>query len=94
MKRMTLGLIGAAIAAIAGIAIAGPVNVNTADAETIARELQGIGNARAAAIVEWRIKHGRFESVEDLKNVKGVGQKIILQNRQNIRFEDPKAESD
>lgn len=93
MKRITSGLITLLLMALAGSCLAGPVNVNTADAETIARELQGIGDARAAAIVEWRQQNGRFESIEDLQNVKGVGQKIIRMNQGNIRFGEPAAES-
>ena len=45
---------GAALLALSGMAIAGPVNVNTADAETISAELKGIGLAIAAALfLEW-----------------------------------------
>lgn len=94
MKRITQGIFSVLLTAFAGACLAGPVNVNTADAETIARELQGIGNARAEAIVQWRLKNGRFESIEDLQNVKGVGQKIIRMNQGNIRFTAEKATSD
>ena len=44
------------------LALAGPVNINTADAGTIAAELDGIGLAKAKAIVEYRKKHGPFRS--------------------------------
>jgi len=53
------------------------VDINTADAQTIANELPGIGAVKAAAIVEHRKKHGRFTSVDDLKNVKGIGDKTV-----------------
>ncbi len=45
-----------------GAALAGPVNLNTADAATLARELDGIGPAKAQAIVEYRQKNGPFKS--------------------------------
>ena len=45
------------------LVFAGPVNVNKADAETIARELQGVGPSKARAIVEYRETNGPFESV-------------------------------
>ena len=38
--------------------LAGPVNINTADAETISAELNGIGLSKAKAIIEYRKKHG------------------------------------
>ena len=50
------------------LVFAGPVNVNKADAETIARELQGVGPSKARAIVEYRETNGPFESVNDLLN--------------------------
>lgn len=63
---------------------AGPVDVNSADAETIARELNGIGAARAEAIVEYREKYGAFSSAEDLLNVSGIGPHILKVNKDNI----------
>ncbi|HZX24701.1 MULTISPECIES: ComEA family DNA-binding protein [Lentisalinibacter] len=67
-------------------AVSGPVNVNTADAETIAAELDGIGIARARAIVAYRQANGPFRSVDDLLAVKGVGERILAANRDNIRL--------
>ena len=66
---------------------AGPVNVNTADAPTIAKELDGIGPAKAAAIVEYRQKNGPFRAPEDLLKVDGIGQKMLDQNKGNIRVD-------
>ena len=64
---------------------AGPVDINTADAETISAELNGIGLAKAKAIVEYREKYGPFKSADDLSLVKGVGDKTVELNRANIR---------
>lgn len=85
----TKGLGAALLAAllIAPAAIAGPVNVNTADAGTLARELQGVGPAKAEAIVAYREKNGPFHSSEDLVKVKGLGRKLVEQNKANLRFE-------
>ena len=71
----------------AATAWAGPVNVNTADAATLAKELDGIGPAKAAAIVEYRQKNGPFRAPEDLLKVEGIGQKVLDQNRGNIRLD-------
>ena len=70
------------------LVFAGPVNVNKADAETIARELQGIGPSKARAIVEYRETNGPFESVNDLLKVQGIGPKTLEDNRKNILLED------
>ena len=67
--------------------LAGPVDINTADAKTIARELKGIGLSRAQAIVEYREKNGPFKSADELAQVKGVGMKVVEQNRPNIKVE-------
>ena len=66
-------------------AFAGPVDINTADAETISAELNGIGMTKAEAIVEYREKHGPFKSPEDLSLVKGIGDRTVELNRANIR---------
>jgi len=63
---------------------AGPVNLNSADAETLARELNGIGTARAQAIVEYREQYGAFTSADELLNVSGIGMHILEDNRDNI----------
>ena len=77
-----------------GAAVAGPVNVNTADAETISAELNGVGLARANAIVAYRTEHGPFRSVEELLNVKGIGEHTLEMNLENIRLESSDAPSD
>ena len=66
------------------LAQAGPVNVNTADAETISESLQGVGLSKAHAIVEYRQKHGPFKSPDDLSLVKGIGERTVELNRDNI----------
>ncbi len=67
------------------LAWAGPVNVNTADAETISAELKGIGLTKAQAIVEYRKKHGPFKNAEELSLVKGIGERTVDMNRADIR---------
>jgi competence protein ComEA len=69
------------------LAWAGPVDINKADAATIAKELQGIGLSRAQAIVAYREKNGAFKSAEDLRKVKGIGAKTLELNRANIRMD-------
>ena len=64
----------------------GPVNVNSADVDTLARELKGIGHAKAQAIVDYRQKHGAFRSVDELAMVKGISQKLIERNRSDLRL--------
>jgi competence protein ComEA len=71
------------------LALAGPVDINTADAETIAAELNGIGLAKAKEIVEYRKKYGPFKSPRDLSLVKGVGEKTVERNIDNIRVAAP-----
>ena len=63
----------------------GTININEADAETIANQLLGIGLRRAQAIVEYRETYGPFYSAEELKVVKGVGSKTVESNRERIR---------
>jgi competence protein ComEA len=80
----------AALALTATLALpafaATPVNVNKADAATIAKSLDGIGKSKAQAIVAWRAAHGPFKRVEDLAQVKGIGKGTLERNREAIRF--------
>ena len=72
------------------LAFAGQVNINTADAETIAAELNGVGLSKAKAIVEYRTKHGPFRSADDLSLVKGIGERTVDKNRTDIQVSTPK----
>lgn len=65
-------------------AFAAPVNVNTADAVTLAKNINGVGAKKAQAIVKYRNLNGPFKSVDELLNVKGIGQKIIEKNRGDL----------
>ncbi|MGC4027795.1 MAG: helix-hairpin-helix domain-containing protein [Steroidobacteraceae bacterium] len=80
-----IALVAVFLAIGADPVLAGPVDINTADAVTLARELKGVGLARAQAIVDYRKKNGPFRSAEELALVKGIGPKAIEKNRADIR---------
>jgi competence protein ComEA len=65
---------------------AGPINLNAADAATLASELKGVGKVKAQAIIDFRQKHGPFRSVDELAQVKGFSQKLIDRNRADIKL--------
>ncbi len=62
------------------------VNINTASPDELSESLNGVGEAKAKAIVEYREQHGLFESVEDLQQVRGIGQATVERNRDRIRL--------
>lgn len=69
---------------------AGPlvtVNINNASAAEIAETLNGIGLAKAEAIVAYREENGGFESVDQLAVVKGIGPATIDKNRERISLQ-------
>ncbi|MEW5008691.1 MAG: helix-hairpin-helix domain-containing protein [Cycloclasticus sp.] len=66
---------------------AAAVNINTAAAEQIAKELKGVGAAKAGAIVLYREQHGAFKSLKELSKVKGIGVATIDKNRENIQLD-------
>ena len=68
--------------------IASPVNINTADAKTIADALSGIGLKKAEAIVKYRSEKGAFKTAEDLDNVKGIGKKTVEKIKKDILLGD------
>lgn len=59
------------------------VNINTASEHQL-RRLDGIGEATARAIVEYREANGKFKSAEELLNVKGVGEKTLEKFRERV----------
>ncbi|MBA8889212.1 competence protein ComEA [Dokdonella fugitiva] len=60
------------------------VDINHADAKTLAESLSGVGLVKAEAIVAYRKANGPFARVEDLGKVKGIGSKTIEANRDAI----------
>ena len=60
------------------------VDINTADAKSLAAELKGVGDKRAQAIVAYRKTHGPFKSVEELAKVKGISAALIDKNREHL----------
>lgn len=59
------------------------VDINTASVAEL-QKLKGVGDKKAQAIVDYRAKNGAFKSVEDLKNVPGIGPKIVSDNKKEL----------
>jgi competence protein ComEA len=68
------------------------VNLNTAPAEQLER-LPGVGPKTAARIIEYRQKTGGFKKIEELMNVRGIGEKAFLKMKNQLTVTAPKAES-
>ncbi len=62
----------------------GKININTADSEEL-QELNGVGPATAEKIISYREENGRFKSIEDIKNVSGIGDKTFEKFRDKIK---------
>ena len=76
----------AALAAIltASVTQAAPVNINTASAEEIANALNGIGLAKAEAIVAYRETYGLFSRADEIVFVRGIGDSTYEKNKGDI----------
>ncbi len=70
--------------AFTGSLFASEVDINTSDAATIAAALKGIGMKKAEAIVAYRESNGPFTSVDELVNVRGIGEKTVEKIRDSI----------
>lgn len=81
---MRVSLLGFMAGLLPLLSLAGPVNINQADAATLATELNGIGLSKAQAIVAYREHNGQFMVADQLLNVKGIGPKVLELNRDNI----------
>jgi competence protein ComEA len=65
------------------------VDINAADVATLDRLLEGIGEKKAQAIVDWREKHGPFKTIYDLEQVSGIGSKTIERNKLRLMISNP-----
>ena len=85
-------ILGALTTLYLGVAAA-TVNINTASAKEL-ETLPGIGAKKAQAIVEYREEHGgSFKSVDELKEVKGIGPKLLEKLRPEITVSNKDAQS-
>lgn len=73
----------AASAATRSSSLDGVVNINTASSEEL-QQLPGVGKVRADAIVARRTERGGFKAVEDLKDVKGIGDSMLEKMRPHV----------
>lgn len=62
------------------------VNINNAGIEELETLLVGIGSSKAKAIVDYRNTNGKFVSIDDLSNVKGIGDRLLEKNRNRIEL--------
>ncbi|AVX90379.1 MULTISPECIES: ComEA family DNA-binding protein [Pseudomonas] len=60
------------------------VDLNGADAATLQKQLAGVGETKAKAIVAYRDANGPFASVDELLEVKGIGKAILDRNRDKL----------
>jgi competence protein ComEA len=74
-----------------GVSAGAPVNLNSATVPQL-EALPGVGKATAERIVEYREKNGGFKRIEDLMNVRGIGEKSFLTLKPLITVAAAKAE--
>lgn len=62
-----------------------PLDINTATAAEFAAVMSGVGEKKAEAIVAFREANGNFESIEQLAQVKGIGDVLLTRNKPLLR---------
>ena len=65
------------------------VNINTASKETL-MSIKGVGEQRAEAIIQYRKKNGPFTNIDQLADIRGIGQSLIDANRDTLVVKDNK----
>ncbi|HVE51588.1 MAG TPA: helix-hairpin-helix domain-containing protein [Casimicrobiaceae bacterium] len=86
MQRLLLAIAAFLISAAAAAA----VNLNTATKDELVA-LPGIGPAKAQAIVDYRNQHGPFKSIDEIRKVKGIGEKLFVQIKPELHLGAGKA---
>jgi competence protein ComEA len=84
MHTFTKTILGFILFAFASLALAEPLDINTATVEQLDTAMVGIGKVKAEAIFQDREKNGKFKSIDDLERVKGIGHATIEKNRGKI----------
>ena len=92
--RTKLSILVLALAALVPANAQERVNINTADAATMAAVLNGVGLKKAQAIVSYREANGRFDAPADLAKVKGIGAATVSRNADRIVVSEAEQEAD
>ena len=61
------------------------IDLNKADAQALSKSIKGIGPKRAEAIVKYREEHGNFKSIENLAEVKGIGNQFVKKHLSELQ---------
>lgn len=69
---------------VTGAAWAGKVDINNANEAALIENLEGVGPVKAKAIVDYRKKHGKFKTYDDLMQVPGIGVETVKKNKSNL----------
>lgn len=85
-------LVAAAMLVALPVTAADQININTATVEQL-QEVKGFGPKTSAAIVAYRDAHGAFKSVDELVNVKGVGEKTLERVKDSLTIGKQDAEA-
>lgn len=62
---------------------AAKIRLNSANVQDL-QQLNGVGEKKALAIIEYREQHGKFKTIDELQNVKGIGPKLIEKNKARL----------
>lgn len=84
MKSLKSAIAAVALLACGAVFATETVDINTADAQALAEAINGVGLKRAEAIVEYREQNGPFKSVNELVEVRGVGEKSLEKSRDRL----------
>ena len=60
------------------------ININTADKDALMSVINGVGDRKAEAIISYRKENGPFKSIDELTNIKGIGQAMVDKHRDKL----------
>lgn len=72
---------------VSAVALAKPLNINAANEKEIAKTMYGVGPSRAKAIIKFREENGKFETIEQVTQIRGASNAILEKNRDRIAIE-------